>query len=282
MFAITAPSRFGTVEEVVRQTNELAKLAGLRNHISIITEKSKEVVERADIVTNSGHVRPIDAKMIDWMKPSAVISLMYEAWELRASDVDLEACRRRNIMVGEVNERHVTIDVFSYLSLMASKLLMDAGIAVSLSNILLVCDCPFRESLETGLIKAGASVDTVEGLPENPPNGTAYDAILVALKPQSKFELSLEKCKVLADRWPGVVVAQFIGDLDRATFINAGIPVWPPEMPPPGHMGILPSDIGPEPIIRLQAGGLKTGELLARRSSCSVTEFQEYVHLISP
>jgi len=28
-------------------------------------------------------------------------------------------------------------------------------------------------------------------------------------------------------------------------------------------MGILPSDIGPEPIIRLQTGGLKVGEILS-------------------
>ena len=33
--------------------------------------------------------------------------------------------------------------------------------------------------------------------------------------------------------------------------------------PRPGHMGVLPSAIGPEPIIRLQAGGLKVGQLLA-------------------
>ena len=29
-------------------------------------------------------------------------------------------------------------------------------------------------------------------------------------------------------------------------------------------MGVLPSDIGPEPVVRLQAGGLKVGELLSR------------------
>jgi len=29
-------------------------------------------------------------------------------------------------------------------------------------------------------------------------------------------------------------------------------------------MAVLPSAIGPEPIVRLQAGGLKVGELLAR------------------
>jgi hypothetical protein len=29
-------------------------------------------------------------------------------------------------------------------------------------------------------------------------------------------------------------------------------------------MAVLPSAIGPEPIVRLQAGGLKVGEILAR------------------
>jgi hypothetical protein len=29
-------------------------------------------------------------------------------------------------------------------------------------------------------------------------------------------------------------------------------------------MGILPSAVGPEPIIRLQAGGLKVGQVLAQ------------------
>jgi hypothetical protein len=29
-------------------------------------------------------------------------------------------------------------------------------------------------------------------------------------------------------------------------------------------MGVLPSAVGPEPVVRLQAGGLKVGEVLAR------------------
>ncbi len=29
-------------------------------------------------------------------------------------------------------------------------------------------------------------------------------------------------------------------------------------------MGVLPSAVGPEPIVRLQSGGLKVGEVLAR------------------
>jgi hypothetical protein len=29
-------------------------------------------------------------------------------------------------------------------------------------------------------------------------------------------------------------------------------------------MGVLPSAVGPEPIVRLQSGGLKVGQVLAR------------------
>ena len=35
-------------------------------------------------------------------------------------------------------------------------------------------------------------------------------------------------------------------------------------------MGILPSALGPEPIIRLQTGGLKVGQMMAR-----ATDYQD-------
>jgi len=68
----------------------------------------------------------------------------------------------------------------------------------------------------------------------------------------------------IADSWPGAVVAQFWGDIERSAFVAANVPIWPPESAAPGHMGILPSDIGPEPVVRLQAGGLKAAEVLLR------------------
>ena len=68
----------------------------------------------------------------------------------------------------------------------------------------------------------------------------------------------------LGELAPGTVLVQYWGDADRAAAAAAGVPVWPPEAPHPGHMGVLPSAVGPEPIVRLQAGGLKVGEVLAR------------------
>jgi hypothetical protein len=254
------------VEEITAQTLELAHLVGVRDRVRVITQKSREVVSQADIVTNSGHVRPIDATMIGWLQPTAVISLMYEAWEFRPGDVDLAACRKRAILVGGVNECHPAVDVFSFLGIMAIKLLLDAGIAVYASRVLLLCDNSFGPFIERGLGNAGARVDRFESLSPAVASGNCYDAVLVALQPRAELVLSLTDASTIAACWPGAVITQFWGDLDRSAFLAADIPVWPPEAPAPGHMGILPSAVGPEPIVRLQAGGLKVAEVLARSS----------------
>jgi hypothetical protein len=264
VFAITRNSRYGTLEQVIEQTNHLSKAAGIVPQcIEIVTHKSEEIVAQADIITNSSHVRPIDGEMISWMKPTAVISLMYEAWEFRPDDIDLEACRQRGIKVAGINERHPAVDVFSFLGLMAIKLLVDAGIAVYRSNVLLLCDNHFAAFIESRLISAGAHVDIVNDISVAQKN-KAYDTILVAMKPQSEPVLSAKDAALIAKYWSGAVVAQFWGDIERSAFVSAEIPVWPPEAPKEGHMAILPSAIGPDAIIRLQTGGLKVGELLWR------------------
>ncbi len=266
VFAIARSSPYGTVEQVKAQTLELAELTGVSAKIEIIAEKSPEIVAQADIIANSGHVRPLDAQTIGWMKSTATIGLMYEAWEFRAADVDLIACRQRGIQVVGVNERHSAVDVFSFLGIMAVKLFLDAGISVYTSNVLLLCDNPFRDFIERGLASTGATVDTVESLATAPTNKT-YDAILVALQPQLDRVITATDAATIAKHWPGAIVAQYWGDIDRAALSSHHIPLCPELEPKPGHMGILPSAVGPEPIIRLQTGGLKAAEVVWRQSS---------------
>jgi hypothetical protein len=255
VYAFTRASEYGSVEDVKAQTQGLCQVAGVGLHcVQVVTRKTRDVVAAADVVTNSGHVRPIDREMINWMKPTAVVSLMYEPWEMRPRDVDVEACRVRGIRVAGTNERHADVDVFSYLGVMAIKQLTDAGIAVHRSRIVVLCDNPFAPFLHTGLASAGARVEVVADLDDAVTEWA--DAVLVARRePPAAFD---------AQRWAGAVVVQFWGDIDRAALARAGLAFWPVAAPPPGHMGILPSAIGPEPVVRLQAGGLKVAEVLLR------------------
>jgi hypothetical protein len=238
VYALAASTVFGSAAELRKTTTELAMAAHVTERIHFVTEKSPAVVGAADIVTNSGQVRPIDAGFVARMKSSAVIPLMYESWEYRRSDVDLEACRLRKIAVAGTNERHPAVDVFSFLGMMAVKQLHDAGIAVYGTSLVVLCDNSFAPFITSALRGAGADVTETRQL-------TAADA------------------ELLRTRAPGAVVVQYWGDADRPALAAAGVPVWPEIAPAAGHMGVLPSAIGPEPVIRLQAGGLKVGQLLA-------------------
>jgi hypothetical protein len=164
---------------------------------------------------------------------------MYEAWEFRPGDVDLQACRDRGIRVGATNERHPDVDVFSYLALMAVKLLLDADVAVYRSSILVLCDNPWSGFLVRGLRRAGASVVVAESI-ATAPSHERYDAILVAMKPRHVPVLNADDARVVAHQWPGAVVAQFWGDIDRLALEDVNVAVLPEKAPDWGHRGILP------------------------------------------
>lgn len=259
VMAIAKDSRFGSAADAAERTSTLAAMAGVEQRIEVISSITPAVLGAADIVTNSGHVRPISATMVSQMKPGAVVPLMYESWEFRAADLDLEACRSRGIRVGGTNERHPSIGVFEYLGVMAVKLLVDAGVCVYGDRILLVCDNDFSAYIEAGLRSAGAHVESCSKVPDQL---GFFDAVLVASTPNEGSVLTDKEMQRIAQASPGAVIAQFFGDLDRQVIRDLGLPICPERTPDKGHMGILVSAVGPEPIVRLQAGGLKAGEVL--------------------
>ena len=274
--AVACGSRFGTTAQVIAYTQALAAAAGVKERIQIVPSKHHAHLAEADIVTNSGHLRPLDGSTVRQMKTGAAIPLMYEAWELRPEDVDLDACRERGIRVAGTNERHPAVDVFSFLGVMAVKLLTDAGVAVYASRLLLLCDNPFRAFIERGLTRAGAAVEVCERLGDARLDA-GWDALVVALRPGGSPVLGENDARLLAERAPGTIVAQYWGDLDRNALLAAEVPVWPHVAPPLGHMAILPSAVGPEPIVRLQAAGLKVGEVLSQDPTCRDGADLDYV-----
>ncbi len=277
--ALAAATRYATAGELAAGTARLARLAGVAGRIELTGDKSPGVVGAADIVTNSGQVRPIDAAMVAAMKPSAVIPLMYESWEYRGADIDLDACRGRGIPVAGTNETHPAVDVFSFLGPMATKQLQDAGVAVYGSRIVLLCDNQFAPFIADYLRAAGARVTEAKGL-SRAVLGQQPDAVVLALRPAAQPVLAAAEVALLGAAAPGTVLVQYWGDIDRAAAAASDVPVWPPEAPHPGHMGVLPSAVGPEPIVRLQAGGLKVGEVLARGLTGAGAEDLAFVQIL--
>jgi len=262
VFALAKSSSYGTAEQAAKWTMRLARLCGVAGRVRIL-EAMPDKLDVIDIVTNSGHLRPIDANVVCKLRTGCVIALMFEAWEFRSSDIDAGACEARGIPIVGVNERHPSVDVFSYLGPLCVKLLHDAGLSVYGSRIALLCDNPFNSYILRSLTALGASVSAWED--SDAVTADSWDSVLVALKPTQEFRIGRSKARRLAEVAPGAVVAQLWGDIDREALKSAKLAIWPPQPPKPGHMGMLLSAIGPEPIIRLQAGGLRAAEWVYRR-----------------
>ncbi len=263
VYALAARTAYASSEEIRELTADLARVGTVMDRIQLVYRKDRAIVAAADIVTNSGQIRPIDAEMVAHMKPSSVVPLMYESWEYRHTDVDLQACRARGILVAGTNERHPDVNVFSFLGQMAIMQLHDAGIAVRGSNILLLCDNAFASFIMDDLKNAGADIDQVRQLTADTVSPQC-DAVILAMQPRDAPAFTADDAQLLSRKAPGAVLIQYWGDADRAAVAAATVPVWPVEAPGAGHMGILPSAVGPEPIVRLQTGGLKVGQVLAR------------------
>ena len=263
--ALAKPSRYGSVQEIREWTGHLARAAGVENRVTVVEALSADLLGDADVVTNSGHLRPLDAAFVQQLKPGAVVPLMMEAWEVAVGrvDVDLDALTRRGIRFAGTNERNPAVGVFEYLGVMAVKLLTDAKVSVQATRLTLVCDNPFAPYLLKTLRACGAEVSHIT-TPQALMTGPPADAVLVALTPTDGVRVTSADLAALGRHSPGVVLAQFFGDVDRTAAQSSGVVCWPDQAPPHGHMGVLPSDIGPEPVVRLQAGGLRVAQVLLK------------------
>ena len=269
--ALTRSTRHGSAEEVRRQTLVLAEELAVADRIRVVESLSDEDLGTADVVTNSGHLRPLDAAKVNKMKAGSVVPLMYESWELRPGEIDLDACKRQGVRVAGTNECHERIRVFDYLGMLAVLGLLRCRVSVPFSRILLVCQNSFAPFIARTLVGCQADLEVLEGT-ELPTSIVArhrgvdapgdYDAVVLADTPGPRPILGrIGEAKYSLDQIgrTGALI-QIWGDADRSCF--EGIACYPETPPHAGHMGILLSELGPEPIVRLQAGGLKVGEVL--------------------
>jgi len=158
VYAITRDSVYGTASSVASFADRFAKFCEMEGRVEVVTVKTPATLGRADIVTNLGFVRPIDAETVDMMKPGVVVAMMCEGWEFRDDDLDLDACARRGVAVVETNENYPGLTVFDFCGPLCVKLLLEAEIEVYKSQIVLVSSDKFGLIIEDCLRRNGAQV----------------------------------------------------------------------------------------------------------------------------
>ena len=289
VFAFSKTTRYGTVEEVFAGTKELAgTFKEFPLDIHFTDKLIPEIIKQADIITNSGHLRPLNEEMLSQAKNELVIPLMYESWEWREADMDIQYIRKRGFKIGATNERHPDVDVFNYLGDMALKLIFDAGICPYKNKFILLCNNdfgPFIAKVLAAVCEGLAVIDKDEnkkhynlnlidwigGFPDVkiPESYKDAEAVIFTAYPfdqdwiGEKTPINIEQ---ILSQLSDPFILRYAGDVDETFLKNKNIRFFP-QVVHSGHMGILPSAIGNDPIIRLQSGGLKVGELLIKRET---------------
>jgi hypothetical protein len=282
VLAFTRATRYGSVDDVFAGTRRLMAECDRPLDVTLIDQVTPEVIAQADVITNSGHLRPLNRQLLQHAKAGAVIPLMYEAWEWRDADLDLAFTRERGLKVGATNERHPDVDVFSYLGDMAVKQIFDAGLCLRHNRFVLVCNNDFgpyiartMAALCDGLAvvdkdenrpKYDAGIDWIGGFPalNIPPAYRSAEAVVFTAYPFDRTwigaqgEIPVERLRAAFD---DPLVLRYAGDVSENDLGAAGVRFFPAHVAS-GHMGVLPSAVGPDPIVRLQAGGLKSAEAM--------------------
>lgn len=274
VLALTRESRFGTVQEIQTNLMELAHQWNLAANISVTTDRTDDRIGRADIITNLGFVRPLDAKFLAQLKKTAAISLMWETWEYRPEDLDLSACRDFGIAVLGTNEHHPDLRIFEYIGSIALKLLLNQDIEIVGSKIAVLGNGEFADIIINRLQLSGSEsmlfdCSKVDFLNHSTSRQffKSADALIVAEHHHREQIIGLNggiPPQKIAEVNPGICIVHICGNVDQKSLEKAQILHCPETFAPPGYMSVTTDFVDPKALIDLHTAGLKVGELMAR------------------
>jgi hypothetical protein len=284
VYAIAKDSRYGRAVDVLEATQREAASLGLASRIQPTLTLND--LGDADIVTNLGALRPFNQARVAAMAPAAVLPLMWETWEHRPEDLDLEACERRGILVLGTDEAHPDLAYLDHVGLLVLKLLLEAGIEVRHSPILLLGGGAFASATLRTLLPLGANL-RIACLEAHLPTGQGGrwlgtnldESAVLAFLAEAEALVILEHhrpdlllgsstaltVEALARVNPELRIIHISGLVEEAAIRQAGftLPAYPLACKP-RTMSLTPAWLGPRPVIDLHSAGLKVGEVMAR------------------
>lgn len=265
-------TRYGKAKDLAAELENTYRQANLAIPTKIrINERVAEDIQSANIVTNSGMLRPLDAAFLSKMAASrSVVSLMYDAWELRDSDLDIDACRAYGVEVVGVNENDKDFPIFEFCGPLAAKMLFDAGYEVLGSRVIIWSNDDFGNTISAYLENMGAaSVFMTMDQAAAELALTNADVIIFAKYTETRTLVAsdsdaLFSLQRLAQLNPHLGIVHLYGKIDAADVRNAGFSIHPNCNGLPLVMSHTLADLGSLPVLKLIIAGLRAAQEVLR------------------
>ncbi|MBT5717339.1 MAG: hypothetical protein HOI70_10540 [Opitutae bacterium] len=283
VLAVGRNSKFGRFEENKFYAQQLLELSGATGSIEFFEDGLPDNKWReADIITNSGFLRPFTKEKVDKMNSRAVVCLMWETWEIREGEIDIKACQQRKIPVIGTNENYKDANMYSYPGMLCLKLLFEMGLEVANNSFVLLGEGLTGSLIAKTLRQIGIDFDWfVESVDKYQVQGPCkhyrelpsvlernrIDAIICADHVSRKSPLGRSgflDLVTLRKKFPAIRWAHLTGPVDSLELKESDMPFLPKNIQPVGFMTYESHVLGWEPVIMLNCAGLKVGELGAR------------------
>ncbi|MEE1884703.1 hypothetical protein [Pedobacter flavus] len=274
VYAFTKDTSYGKACEIKDRCFHIAFSIGLADKLEVGENiLDTRWLSEADIITNSGMLRPLDKDKLIHVKDNAVIPLMFEAWEFRREDLDLDFCRLNNIKVAGTWENHPKIRVFDAVSALAIKMAFEAGFEVVNNKIIIWSDDHFGDQALKAFSNLGAAqcIITTDAavLLQN-----IHDVDFIFIADYSETAdyseiLNVDQLLTINNTF-GLV--HLYGSLYADFFLRKGISVYPPKDGRAQVMTYTLGHVGMHPIINLLTAGFKVGQELILDDCTNLTQ----------
>lgn len=278
VFAIAKDSKFGTIQQVRKDVLNAAKRLKIENQISIINYFDEIPLGELDVVTNTGFVRPINKALIDKLNSFCVIPLMWEPWEFRPDEIDLEYAINKGLKIYGTNESDQRLQTMNYIGLIVLKLLIQEKKYANNSRILVVGCEKFNNSIEHILKKGNFNVTSFSTDEFSKVDIAYFDTIVISeivsplLLIGSSSDALIQSSSLSADQ----LIIHIAGYVEFK-----GIPSkhYPEKPASTGHMSYTVDFIDPVAVFDLHAAGLKVAEgmLEAKKRGLQGVDFKNFM-----
>jgi hypothetical protein len=276
VIAFTKNSEHGDVQNVIDQTFDLSDKLKVTSKIDIIQSLGEIDLSQVDVITNTGFLRPINETIISRLSSSCVIPLMWEPWEYRPAELDLQVCAKKGVKVYGTNESDPRLRTMEYIGYVVLHFLLKERCSPFSSKVLILGDGKFGKAIKAVLDANEYSLKWVSDYDQKVDNIDQYDVIICA-EHQNKAKLIggngyLNGTEIS----PETIIIHIAGSIDSEFLKSKVIPEQPQKY---GHMSYTADFIDNLAIIDLHTAGLNVaqGMIEANKLQLSKSDYKYYL-----